>query len=260
MRRLACWIVPMRLGLLLAALLVASACTAQDAGEAPPSDGAEVFRVLVFSKTEGYRHASIADGIAALRDLGTAHGFAVDATEDASAFRDTTLATYAVVVFLSTTGEVLDAAAEAALQGFVQGGGGFVGIHAASDTEYDWPWYGALLGAYFDSHPEEQTATVVVPDTAHPSTADLPERWERFDEWYNFQAPPEGVRVLARLDASTYDGGTMGDDHPIAWCHEFDGGRAWYTAGGHTAESYAEPLFRAHLLGGIRWAAGRAGG
>lgn len=217
------------------------------------------FRALVFTKTEGFRHPSIPNGLAAFRALGAEHGFAVDATEDAAAFHPDTLARYAAVVFLNTSGDVLDATGQTALQAFVRSGGGFVGVHAASDTEYDWPWYGGLVGAYFDGHPEPQTATVVVADVAHPSTAGLPARWERYDEWYNFRAPPEGVTILARLDEATYEGGTMGADHPIAWNHAYDGGRAWYTAGGHTAESYAEPLFRAHLLGGLLWVAGRDG-
>lgn len=217
-------------------------------------------RVLVFTATNGWRHASIPAGIAAVRDLGAAHGIGVAATEDSTQFHPDTLARYDAVVFLNTSGDVLDEAGQAALQAFVESGGGFVGVHAASDTEYEWPWYGDLVGAYFADHPEQQTATVVVADSTHPSTAGLPTRWERFDEWYNFQSSPADVRVLARLDESTYEGGTMGGDHPIAWSHAVGAGRAWYTALGHTAESYAEPLFRQHLLGGLLWTLGRSDG
>jgi type 1 glutamine amidotransferase len=214
-------------------------------------------RVLLFSRTTGFRHDSIPDAVAAIGALGAEHGFAVDATEDPAAFEDGRLAAYRAVVFLLTTGDVLDPAQQAAFERYVRAGNGYVGVHSASDTEYDWPWYGGLVGAYFGGHPAIQTATLHVEDRAHPSTAGLPAAWVRSDEWYNFRANPRAaVRVLARLDETTYAGGTMGDDHPIAWYHAYDGGRAWYTAGGHTPESYAEPLFLEHLLGGIRYAAG----
>lgn len=213
------------------------------------------FAVLVFTKTAGYVHASIPAGVAALKSLGARSGFDVDATADAAAFRDDSLKRYAAVVFLSTTGDVLDDAQQAAFERYVRGGGGFVGIHSASDTEYEWPWYGRLVGAYFASHPKgTPTATVRIVDADHPSTAGLPAAWERTDEWYDWKALPQGVRVLARVDESTYSGGKMGPDHPVAWCHDFDGGRAFYTAMGHTDESYSDPLFLGHVLGGIRYA------
>ena len=159
-------------------------------------------------------------------------------------------------MFLNTTGDVLDATEQAAFERFIQRGGGFVGIHSASDTEYDWPWYGRLVGAYFQSHPAIQRAVLIV-DRSDASTAHLPVRWSRTDEWYDFRDDPgEAVQVLVRLDERTYSGGKMGANHPITWYHRFDGGRAWYTAMGHTEQSYAEPEFLAHLLGGIRWAAG----
>ena len=131
-------------------------------------------------------------------------------------------------------------------------------MHSATDTEYQWPWYGRLLGTRFRIHPQIQQARIQVVNRRHPSTVGLPASWSRTDEWYNFTRRPAGVRVLARLDESSYmpGQGAMGADHPIAWAHEFQGGRAWYTGGGHTSESYAEPLFRSHLLGGIRYAAG----
>jgi glucose/arabinose dehydrogenase len=214
--------------------------------------------VLVFSKTAAFRHASIPAGIEMLRQLGTNNGFTVDATEDSTQFNDASLPQYKVVVWICTTGDVLDASQQAAFERYIRAGGGYVGIHSASDTEYSWPWYGELVGAYFLSHPAIQTATIEVADHAHPSSAPLPERWMRNDEWYNFQSNPRGrVHVLMTLDEKTYSpgSGAMGFDHPIAWCQEFDGGRAWYTGGGHTSQSYTEPLFRAHVLGGIEWAA-----
>ncbi|PTM20656.1 MAG: hypothetical protein DA446_02365 [Bacteroidetes bacterium] len=218
---------------------------------------AHSFKVLVFSKTEGFRHASIPDGIAAIQQLGQNNNFTVDTTEDASAFTLENLLQYEAVVFLSTTGNVLNTVQQNAFESYIQQGGGFVGIHAASDTEYNWPWYGELVGAYFDSHPQIQSATIEVADRIHPSTQHLPEYWVRTDEWYNYQENPRGkVHVLATLDEDSYNGGNMGYDHPIAWMHEFDGGRSWYTGGGHTSESFSEPDFLQHILGGILYASG----
>jgi type 1 glutamine amidotransferase len=218
------------------------------------------FTVLVFSKTTGFRHDSIPQGIAAIEALGAEHGFAVDSTEDAERFSDAVLARYKVVVFLNTTGDILDAGEKAAFERYIRSGGGFVGIHSASDTEYGWPWYGRLVGTWFASHPQIQRATVHIANPDHPSTRGLPAAWERTDEWYNFRSNPRGaVQVLATLDEATYSGGAMGADHPISWCQTIDGGRSWYTAMGHTKESYDEPLFRLHLLGGIASAAGMAG-
>jgi len=217
------------------------------------------FTVLVFTKTTGFRHDSIPAGIQAVKELGAADKFAVETTEDAGMFTTAGLRRYRVVVFLNTTGEVLDPAQRSAFEGYVRSGNGFVGIHSASDTEHGWPFYGALVGAYFASHPAVQPATVIVEDHRHPATAHLPATWSRTDEWYNFRSSVRGrVRVLARLDESSYSGGTMGADHPFAWCQEYAGGRSFYTAGGHTIESYTEPAFREHLLGGIRYAAGVA--
>jgi type 1 glutamine amidotransferase len=213
----------------------------------------------VFTKTTGFRHTSIPHAVRAIRELAGRSGFAVDATEDGRRFTDTSLRRYRAVVFLLTTGDVLDPAQQAAFQRFIRRGGGFAGVHSASDTEHEWPWYGRLVGAEFRNHPAVQTATVRVENRGHPSTVALPRTWARTDEWYGFTRNPRGsVRVLATLDESSYvpGPGAMGVDHPIAWSHAFEGGRAWYTGGGHTDESYGEPLFRRHLLHGIRWAAG----
>jgi len=215
------------------------------------------FSVLVFSKTNGFRHSSIPAGLGALRALGAKYGFGVDATEDAAEFADATLAQYKVVLFLNTTGPLLSDEQKSAFQRYIRAGGGFVGIHSASDSEYDWAWYGRLVGAYFRGHPQIQQATATVEDRKHLSTRSLPQSWGRRDEWYNFRSNPRSmVHVLVTIDESTYSGGTMGSDHPIAWCQEFEGGRSWYTAMGHTEDSYDEPLFLDHLLGGILSAAG----
>ncbi|GDY46453.1 hypothetical protein SANT12839_073350 [Streptomyces antimycoticus] len=246
-----------RIAVVAAALLLAA--VALPAASATPSPAAEDDRVLVFSKTAGFRHDSIPDGIAAIQDLGAQGGFAVDATEDPAAFSPDNLARYDAVVFLSTTGDVLDATQQSAFEGYIQAGGGYVGVHAAADTEYDWAFYGGLAGAYFQSHPAIQPATVDVEDRAHPATAHLGATWDRTDEWYNYRTNPrERAHVLATLDESSYQGGSMGEDHPIAWCQEYQGGRAFYTGFGHTKESYADPAFRRHLLGGIRYATGAA--
>ncbi|MFF0309826.1 ThuA domain-containing protein [Streptosporangium sp. NPDC004379] len=216
------------------------------------------YAVLVFSRTAGYRHDSIPDGLRAVGELGRRHDFTVHATEDGGAFTPAGLARYRAVVFLNTSGDVLDDARRAAFESYVRGGGGFAGIHSAADTEYGWPFYGELVGARFRCHPEPQEAVVRVEDRSHPSTAHLEPVWRRYDEWYDYRTNPRpGVRVLMSLDEASYSGGGMGD-HPIAWCHDHLGGRSWYTGGGHTRESYADPAFRAHLLGGIRYAAGVA--
>ncbi len=214
-------------------------------------------RLLIFSKTAGYRHASIPAGIAAIRQLAAEHHVAVDATEDAALFTDANLARYKAIIFLNTTGTIFDQEQAAAFERYIHAGGGYVGIHSASDTEHQWAWYGQLVGAFFKSHPAIAQATVTVEDHNNPSTAMLPEKWVRTDEWYNFVTNPRAhVHVLLTVDETTYHGGTMGRDHPVAWYHAFDGGRAWYTAMGHTVESYSEPLFRAHIWGGISYAAG----
>ena len=221
------------------------------------------YQVLVFSKTAGFRHDSIPAGISAIQALGAANSFTVVATEDANAFTDANLANFATVVFLSTTGDVLNATQQAAFERYIRAGGGFVGVHAAADTEYDWAWYGSLVGAYFDQHPAIQAATVKVEDPAHPSTAGLPALWSRTDEWYNYRTNPRGQgHVLASLDERTYAPGTgaMVADHPITWCQDYDGGRSWYTGLGHDSATYNDGQFRTLLLGGIASTAGAVPG
>nr|WP_174257394.1 ThuA domain-containing protein [Phytoactinopolyspora alkaliphila] len=213
--------------------------------------------MLVFSKTTGYRHESIEAGAAALSQIGAEAGYGVEVTEDASAFTPQNLAGVAAVVFLSTSGEVFDDAQRRALESYIRSGGGYAGIHAASTTEYHWPFYGDVVGARFNGHPHVQPATVVVEDSTHPATAHLGPTWAWTDEWYNFRADPRGrVNVLLSVDESTYEGGEMGPGHPIAWHHRVDDGRCFYTALGHAPEAFGEPRFRQHLLGGIRHAAG----
>jgi type 1 glutamine amidotransferase len=240
----------------LLAALAGLAVVLVTALHAAPASAAPVSRVLVFSKTAGFRHSSIPNGIAAIQQLGAQNGFSVTATEDANQFTTANLAQYQVVVFLSTTGDVLDATQQSAFQSYIASGKGYVGVHAAADTEYDWAWYGGLVGAYFQSHPAIQQATLRVEDSTNPATAHLPANWTRSDEWYNYRTNPRpNVRVLVRLDETTYSGGSMGD-HPITWCQNYGGGRSFYTGLGHTEASYTESNFTRLLLGGIQWAGG----
>jgi len=229
--------------------------------QAPVTATTALPRILVFSRTAAFRHASIPDGIRTVKEIGVGL-WSVDATEDSSVFTAANLKNYRAVVFLSTTGDVLDDAQQKAFEEYIHAGGAWVGVHAASDTEHDWPWYGKLAGAWFVGHPAvNQEATVVVEDRTHRSTRMLPAEWKRLDEWYAFRTNPRSnVHVLASLDEKSYDPGkaSMAGDHPIMWWQDFEGGRAWYTAGGHTKESYTEPLFRQHLREGIAWAAGIA--
>ena len=233
-----------------------------DAEDAAPGEDAapEPFRVLLFSRTAGFRHDSIPAAIAALGELQTEGGYVVEATEDPAQFTADNLARFRVVVFLLTTGDVLADAQQADFEAWIAGGGGYVGVHSAADTEYDWPFYGALVGAYFKAHPAVQSARVAVEVADHPATAGLVSPWSHTDEWYDFRENPRpAVTVLATVDETSYLGGTMGADHPIVWSHATTGGgRAIYTALGHTKESYAAPDFRRHLVGALRWAAGRA--
>ena len=235
----------------------------------------ERFNALIFSKTAAFRHTQcIPSATVALAQAAQDRGFEVDATEDASLFTDANLAQYDVVIFLCTTGDVLNATQQAAFERYIQAGGGYAGIHSASDTEYDWAWYGGLVGAYFRDHPgvqgvnaQFQVASMNVEDRRSAATKRLPRRWTREEEWYNFRTNPRSrVHVLLSVDESTYDprgysvpGGSppMGD-HPIAWCQPYDGGRAFYTALGHKGDYWDEPLLLSHVIGGIEMAAGAA--
>ncbi len=246
---------------LLCLTTLLSACTTRApelprAGTSNDAYGANTPRILVYTRTTGWRHDSIPIAVDTLRALAAEAGLEVDHTEDPSRFDAATLARYRAVVFASTTTDVLDAAGQRAFEAYVRGGGGFVGIHAAADTEYDWPWYGALVGAWFRSHPPGlQTARV----RFEGDHAALAGKWRVTDELYDYRRNPRAhVQVLATVDERDYAGGRMGRDHPIAWCHARFGGRAWYTGLGHDAAIYSDPVFRAHLLRGLRYAAGRS--
>lgn len=239
---------------LLVALAIASPATLSDMSRDAPAD----VRVLVFSKTGGFRHDSIPDGIQMIKDLAAERGFRVEATEDAAIFNEKRLSEVDTVVFLSTTGDILNSDQQEAFEKYIRAGGGYVGIHAAADTEYEWPFYGTVVGAWFKSHPRIQQATVKIEDRKHPTTKFLSgETWVRTDEWYTYRANPRpDVHVLMSLDESTYEGGGMGD-HPITWWKTVDKGRAFYTGFGHTKDSYAEPDFRRMIGEAIAWASAK---
>ncbi|MGB5819951.1 MAG: ThuA domain-containing protein [Saonia sp.] len=221
---------------------------------------AKADQILVFTKTVGFRHKSIEKGVATLQELGATHDFEITHTEDSLQFNNTNLKKYKLVIFLSTTLNVLGEEQEKAFEDYIKSGGSFMGIHAATDTEYDWPWYGQLVGAYFKGHPNNpniREAKISVLDKDHPSTVHLQDTWVRRDEWYNYKSINPNINVLLNLDEGSYEGGTNGANHPIAWYHEYDGGRSFYTGGGHTKKSFDDPYFRMHLLGGIMYCLGR---
>jgi len=219
--------------------------------------------VLVFSKTAAYRHSSIEAGVSQLREVGEAHELRIDHTEDSTFFRGAALEPYDVIVFLSTTGNVLDSAGEAAFERFIRAGGGFVGIHAAADTEYDWPFYRELVGRQFVQHPEHQSGRIHTMDGGFPAaTAGFGDSLTLYEEWYEYTVPyAVDLNYIMRVDTSTYATGAwlgkdrMGVFHPLAWYHEVAGGRAFYTGLGHMEETFRLPAFQQHLLAGIRWAA-----
>jgi cytochrome c len=214
-------------------------------------------RVLVFSKTATFRHTSIKQGKQFFLDLGKKQNFGVDTTENSAVFTEENLKRYNAVVFLSTTGDVLDPFQQTAFERFIQAGGGYMGIHAAADTEYDWPWYNDLMGGYFDGHPGNpnvQNGKMITMDKSHASSAHFPETFERKDEFYNFKSmKAENLHFVVKVDEKSYKEGKMGDFHPMAWYHEYDGGKAFYTNYGHTDETFSEPLMMEHFWGGLKY-------
>ena len=227
---------------------------------------AEQFSALLFSKAAGWHHESIHEGVTAIRQLGKLHDFNVFWTEDASrVFNDTELKKYKVVIFLSTTGDALNAEQQAAFERYIRAGGGFVGIHAAADTEYGWPWYTKMVGHMFKIHPAVQTATIKVEDPNFPGMDRFAKRFLWTEEWYEYDAARSKLHYLLTVDEKTYkpsanwgargEGKGMGAFHPLAWYQEYDGGRAFYTGLGHLPATYSDTNFMHHVYGGIYWAA-----
>lgn len=218
-------------------------------------------QVLVFSKTEGFRHPSIEAGQKAIKKMATEKGFEATFTEDASQFTTNNLQKYRAVIWLNTTGDVLNPEQQGEFERYIQAGGGYLGIHAASDCEYDWAWYGSLVGAYFLDHPNPdnvQKGKFNVVEKNHWATTGMPDQFERSDEFYSFKQINPSINVLIKIDETSYRGGKNGDNHPMSWYHDFDGGRAFYTAMGHTEETFSEPLFLNHVWAGLQYAMGGA--
>jgi type 1 glutamine amidotransferase len=241
------------LGLILVGLLSAGAAQA------------EQFSVLLFTKTAGWHHGSTHEGVTAVRELGELHDFGVFWTENAGlVFNDEQLKKYKVVIFLNTTGDVLDEKQQAAFERYMQAGGGYVGVHSAADTEYGWPWYTKMVSHMFHIHPAVQTATIKVENPNFPGMDRFAKRFLFTEEWYEYDAARTKVNYLLSVDEKTFkpyakwgpkEGKGMGDFHPLAWYHEYDGGRAFYTALGHLPATFSDASFRHHIYGGIYWAA-----
>ena len=212
--------------------------------------------MVVFSKTLGFRHQSIEAGILSIKKLGLENDFLVDATENSDSLISK-IQKYDAVIFLSPSGDIFNKIQQEIFKKYIQNGGGFVGIHGATTAEYDWQWYGNMIGAYFDNHPKQQNETIYIVDHNHPATTFLENSWHTFDEWYNFNKLSKDINILMTLDETSYTGGKHGNYHPIAWYHNYDGGRVFYTALGHADKSYTDPLFLKHILGGIHYAIGK---
>jgi uncharacterized protein len=227
---------------------------------------AQQFKALLFTKTDGFHHESINEGVTAIKTLAARNNFTVDWQEDAKLFNDKNLEKYQVVIFLNTTGNILNEEQQAAFEKFIKAGKGFVGIHSASDTEYDWAWYTKMVGMMFKIHPQQQTAYLKVEDSNFPGMERFPKKFLWTDEWYEFSTPAKStdLKFLVSVDEKSYDpnakwgtneGKGMGAFHPISWYHPYDGGRAFYTALGHIPLTFSDQTFLDHIYGGIYWAA-----
>lgn len=227
------------------------------AQETENEDKRDKKEVLVFYKTEGFWHESIPTGRDFISDLGEDNDFEVSSTKDADDFHSDDLKGYDLVVFLNTTGNVFDEKEQEGFKNYIENGGNFFGIHAAADTEGDWPWFVELVGGFFDGHPEVQQADIKLNMPDHPAVSHLPKVWTRTDEWYNYRNLNPEMQVLLYLDENSYEGGTNGEEHPIAWFRETGhGGVSIYTGLGHTIQSYIEPSFQEHILNSILFALG----
>ncbi len=223
------------------------------------------FNALLFTRTVGFHHESINEGVDAIRQLADRHLFNVDWHEDPGKFNDDNLAKYDVVIFLNTTGDVLNDEQQKAFEKFIQSGKGYVGIHSAADTEYEWEWYTKMVGRMFHIHPKIQTAVISVEDATFPGLQLMPKSRLWTDEWYEYgEEKSKTLKYLITVDENTFEpyakwgereGKGMGDFHPLSWYHEYDGGRAFYTGMGHMGSTYSDPLFLEHIYGGIYWAA-----
>jgi type 1 glutamine amidotransferase len=224
---------------------------------------AEPGSILIYTKNgEGYVHDNIAASVAAMEKICEAEGMLTEVSDDPDVFTPENLARFDALIFANTNNKGFNTEAQKkAFQEYIRGGGGFMAIHSSNATERDWPWYRAMVGGKFLRHPPHQEFEVLVTDPAHPSTSHLPERWTVRDEcYYSYHLNPD-IHVLLTADLNTiedeqkseYPGEVFGSQFPLCWCHEFEGGRQWYTALGHDIEFYEDPLFVEHLRGGLRW-------
>jgi len=216
------------------------------------------FNILIFTKTTEYKHKSTIKAVSTIQAVCKKNNIIADSTSDARYFSEKRLEKYDAIMFLNTSGNVLNDEQKLAFQTYYRNGKGFIGIHCATCTEYDWEWYGRLVGTHFKDHPKPQKATLRVVNKSHISTRHLPDEWIRTDEWYNFRTSLlDNITVLVEIDEESYQGGSHGAHHPFSWYHEYDGGKSWYTAGGHFAEHFTDSLFANHILGGIIYAVGK---
>lgn len=242
----------MRIRLLIASLCIGALMMVSSAfvGKKNP-------KVLVFYKTAEYYHKCIPAGLDAFQKLGVEYGIDFTYSKDSLDFNDKNLKKFGAIVFFNTTGNVLDEQGQEAMQKFIRSGKGYVGIHSAADTEYKWPWYNQLVGAWFKNHPEQQEAKVKVADKSFSGISAMPEEWSKLEEWYNFRDTHwDKTHTILTLDEKSYKGGANGDYHPIAWYQEFDGGRSFYTGIGHRDETFTDPIYLKHIAGGLAYALG----
>ena len=242
----------------LAALTIATLCCSVQSIAAD--------KVLVYSGSTGFRHDSIPAGVEAVKAIATKGGYDVEATEDPAVFTKEKLQAFKVIVFVSTTTDPKKPESEwfvgerrDALQSFLKDGKGVVALHAAGDSHYHWPWYGKMIGGYFERHPKGTPKAVqTVVDARHPATAKLPKTIERNDEWYYYKDFNPTMRLLITVDPATIGEGEADvNPNPLVWCHEYGGGRVFYSGLGHTSESYSEPYITTLISGGLAWAAGK---
>lgn len=246
--------------LLIVLLLLSSVLSAQD----NKPDFEEKLNLLIFSKTSGYRHESISSGLKMLYDLSKKQNWVITATENGSLFNEDVLQNIDVIVFLNPTGDALNEDQQSAFEKFAKSKKGIVGIHAAADFEYEWPFYGNIVGAYFRTHPPAQEGTVIFEDYGHPAMKPFKgmKTYTTFDEWYSYKENPRSkVHVLATLDENSIkkasnDNWKMGD-HPIIWWQEIDETRSFYTVFGHTHEAFQDNLIIEHIKNAINWAGRR---
>ncbi|CAE6459391.1 unnamed protein product [Rhizoctonia solani] len=232
-------------------------------------------KVLLCSRTDGFRHDSIPTAVKELIKWGPYYNISFDATEDAAKFTVENLAQYDALLFVHTSGDIFDSTGQAAFQDYIAKGGNFAAVHAAATTYLLKPWmpWTETLGATFLNHPQRQTATFVKEMTGHPATHDQPDRWTFDEEVYSFTSNPRnlGAKLLWSVDPGSYkensDIEAQGTPHPIAWYQDYAAGavmksggpgpgipgRSFYSSLGHNNSTWMDPIFMKHIMGGLTW-------